>query len=341
MKTFETTIIELLNELQVNPEFSVADMADSNLIESLLLSEGEIQQNLFSCARSIRQRHFGNKLKIRGVIEISNACKKNCDYCAMRSKNPNLDRYFLEKDQIVSIADDIISLGIKTIFLQSGENLASDAIINDVITMIVKKHDCEILLCLGEKKQETYNQFSNLGAKSYILKFETSDSKMYKNITGSSLEKRIDCMNYIKQSGMNLGTGNIIGLPNQKIDNIVSDILFAATLQPDFVSASPFIPNSGTPFENLRMGDINITLNTMAIWRILLPQALIPSVSALEYVHSEGQAAGLNAGANVITVNFTPKTNRDKYAIYTKDRFVVSLEHANKTAQKAGLVLDI
>ena len=136
---------------------------------------------------------------------------------------------------------------------------------------------------------------------------------------------------------MKLGTGNIIGLPGQTLDTLVEDILLAREMQPDFVSSSPFIPNENTPLEHLGMGDLQLTLNSIAICRLLFPNALIPAVSALEKICKGGQMMGLKAGANVLTINFTPKDFRDKYAIYSKERFVVSLDHARATISGAGL----
>ena len=138
---------------------------------------------------------------------------------------------------------------------------------------------------------------------------------------------------------MKLGTGNIIGLPEQTLDTLAEDILLAQSMHPDFVSSSPFIPNEHTPLENLGQGNLQLALNSIAICRLLFPSALIPAVSALEKIHKGGQLMGLNSGANVLTINFTPKNFRDKYAIYSRERFVVSLSHARSTVADAGLPL--
>jgi biotin synthase len=138
---------------------------------------------------------------------------------------------------------------------------------------------------------------------------------------------------------MKVGTGNIIGLPHQSTESIVSDIRLAFKFKPDFVSAAPFVPNQGTPLQDRPFGDINLTLNTMAILRIGLKEALIPSVSALEYIRTGGQLMGLNAGANVLTINFTPQSRRRYYNIYARDRFIVTLSHAINTTKMAGLTV--
>jgi biotin synthase len=310
---------------------------DDQQILRLLNSTGNVQQELFEQARSVRHRYLGDEIKFRGVIEISNICRKNCDYCAMRRSNSSLNRFRLDVETILAVARSITDAGITTIFLQAGQDTHCDPILDEVIPAITNDLGAEILLNVGERRKETYERFARLGANSFIMKYETSDAAVYNHVTHGPLEKRIQCMKWIRDAGMNIGTGNIIGLPHQSIESLVSDIRLAFTFKPDFVSASPFIPNAGTPLQDRPSGDLNLTLNTMAILRLGLKNALIPSVSALEYIHAGGQVMGLNAGANVLTINYTPQMFREHYRIYAKDRFIVTLNHAVNTAKKAGL----
>lgn len=306
-------------------------------LSSLLTSTGDIQQELFKQASAIRHQYLGDELKLRGVIEISNICQKNCDYCAMRHSNSSLKRFRLDVETIIEIARSITEVGITTIFLQAGQDPKCDPILEEVIPAINNDLEAEVLLNVGERSKETYERFSRLGARSFILKYETSDAAGYEYVAHGPLEKRIQCMEWIRDAGMKIGTGNIIGLPRQSIESLVSDIRLAFKFKPDFVSAAPFIPNQGTPLQDQHFGDINLTLNTMAILRIGLKDVFIPAVSALEYIRTGGQLMGLNAGANVMTINFTPKLYRRHYKIYAKDRYIVTLNHAINTAKKAGL----
>lgn len=314
-------------------------MSDQQLL-SLLTSTGDMQQELFKQARVIRHQYLGDEIKFRGVIEISNICQKNCDYCAMRYGNSSLKRFRLDVETIMAIARNITEIGITTIFLQAGQDSHCDPILEEVIPAITNDLGAEVLLNVGERSKETYERFARLGAKSFILKYETSDAARYEYIAHGPLDKRIQCMEWIRDAGMKIGTGNIIGLPHQSIESLASDIRLAFEFKPDFVSTAPFIPNQGTPLQDQPFGDINLTLNTMAILRIGLKYALIPAVSALEYIHTGGQLMGLNAGANVMTINFTPQSYREHYKIYAKDRYIVTLNHAIDTAKIAGLKIN-
>lgn len=314
----------------------VSRPADKIGILHLLTCEGEAQQTLFRVARAARRAAGMDVVKLRGVIEISNYCQKHCEYCALRPQNWEIARYRMDAATILAITREIVAEGITTVFLQSGQDPKSDSTVYEAIPRI-RALGVDVLLNLGEKSRETYARYLAAGAGSYILKFETSDSNLYQAIVGTPLAKRLECARWIQEVGMKLGTGNIIGLPGQTLDTLVEDILLAQKMQPDFVSSSPFIPNENTPLEHLDMGNLQLTLNSIAICRLLFPGALIPAVSALEKICEGGQLMGLKAGANVLTINFTPKDFRDKYAIYSKERFVVSLDHARATIKGAGL----
>jgi biotin synthase len=302
-----------------------------------LTATDDLQQELFRRAREVRGERQGDGVVLRGVVEISSYCRRRCDYCAMRAPNRNLDRYRLSADQVLAVVGQIKRHGITTAFLQAGEDPHCDPLLEEVIPAIKQGLGMNVLLCVGQRPREKYRRFAELGADSFILKFESSDPDLYRRVSHFPLGPRVQCLHWIREAGLKLGTGNIVGLPGQTLDNIADDILFGLALRPDFVSCAPFIPNEGTPFEGTPNGDLNVTLNTMAIWRILLGDALIPAVSALEKLRPGGQLLGLNAGANVITINFTPKRWRDRYAIYSRERFVVSLGHARETIDRAGL----
>jgi biotin synthase len=327
-----------MTEVLKQERFDIAQLTPADL-KLLIQAEGDLQQQLFRQAQEVRQEAGVNEVKLRGVIEISNYCQKNCDYCAMRAANPELERYRMSPGEILEIAEEIASANISILFLQSGQDPRCDGIIEEVIPEIKRRFNLKILLCLGEREQQIYQKFSQLGCDSYILKFETSDPELYRQIAYTSLTKRLQCLRWLQEAGFQVGTGNIVGLPGQTLDTLVRDIHLALEIQPDFVSTSPFIPNQDTPLESLPYGNLNYALNLMAIYRIALKTPLIPTVSALEKIQPGGQLLGLKAGANVMTINFTPEYYRQRYAIYSKKRFVVSLEHALAAIEQAGLRL--
>jgi biotin synthase len=331
----------------LNPQQNIADEYNSvesitpfpgkSILRALLTARGELQHQLFEKARQVRQLSDMDFCLLRGVIEITNYCQKNCGYCAMRCANRSIDRYRMSLEEILDVAERIIETGITVVFLQGGQDPKMDLVVAEAIGEIKRRHRCSVVLCLGEKRPETYRMFYSAGADAYILKFETSDPLLYRAAVGANPKKRLDCIRQLHDIGFKVGVGNIIGLPDQTMDSICEDLLLSMKIDPDFVSSAPFIPNQGVPFEQMPYGDLNATLNWMAVCRIFLKRCLIPSVSALEKIKKGAQLMGLNAGANVMTINFTPQKYRKQYSIYSKRRFVVSIDHALETAENAGL----
>ncbi|EAZ92671.1 radical SAM protein [Crocosphaera chwakensis] len=327
-------------QVPIQKPLDIPNLSKSELKE-LIQAQGELQQDLFRQAREVRQQAGVDEVLLRGVIEISNYCQKNCDYCAMRAANPKLNRYRMAAEEILEIADQIAQMDISILFLQAGQDPQSDSVVEEVIPEIKRRYNFPVLLCMGERPQNVYQRFAQLGADSYILKFEVSNPELHRDIIHTPLERRLQCLRWLQEAGFEVGTGNIVGLRGQTLDHLVEDIRLALEIQPNFVSSSPFIPNQDTPLENIGCGNLDYTLNTMAIYRIALKTPLIPTVSALEKIQPDGQLMGLNAGANVMTINFTPPEYREKYSIYSKKRFIVSLDHALNTIERAGLRLKV
>lgn len=308
-------VIDILNK----EEFSKDD------IISLLQTEDWYEvQSIYSKADEIRKIYCGNEVYLRGIIEFSNNCEQDCLYCGLRKSNTNLDRYRMSKDEITQTAQTISDLGIKTIVLQSGEDfLFTGKDIADIISSIKAKLDVAITLSLGERNFEDYKLWNTAGADRYLLKHETANPKLYSSYhLNQSLQDRIDHLFYLKSIGYQIGSGNIIGLPQQNIKDIAEDIILCRELDLDMASFSPFIASPETPYRNQKNADINLTLKVMAVARIVLKNVHIPATTAIATLDEYGREKGLQVGANVIMPNFTPNPYRDKYAIYPNKKSV-------------------
>lgn len=108
----------------------------------------------------------------------------------------------------------------------------------------------------------------------------------------------------------------MVGSPKQTPDNIVDDLMFIKELKPHMVGVGPFIPHSDTPFKNEKSGDLGMTLNILAILRLMQPNLLIPATTALGTIDVRGRELGILAGANVVMPNLSPLGVRKKYLLY-------------------------
>jgi biotin synthase len=306
----------------------------------MLCASGAAQEALFAQAREARRKYFGDRVIVRGVIEITNLCRVNCTYCPMRRDNTDQNSVFImHPDKILEAAEQIKVVGIDVVFMQGGEVPQTTGLVAEVIPRIRKLFDgkVEILLNLGNKSKEEYALLKRAGATACILKHETSDGALHARLREEALETRLECLGSLLDLGYKVGTGTIVGLPGQTLDSLGDDILLARELGVHMTSASPFVPAPGTPLEREPACSLDRALNTIAAMRIVNPSCLIPSVSALEKVGRGGQRMGLEAGANVLTINFTPPAENRDYLIYGKNRFVVHVDHVNEILHESGL----
>lgn len=282
-------------------------------------------------AREIAVENFGNKIFIRGLIEVSNYCKNNCYYCGIRSGNPKVERYRLDKETILECCEQGYMLGMRTFVLQGGEDRRfDDDFIEEVVREIRERFsDCAITLSLGERSKEAYKRFYNVGANRYLLRHETFNREHYHILhpKSMSIENRLECLKILKDIGFQTGTGIMVGTPGQTTEHIIEDIRFIERLKPEMIGMGPFLPHKDTPFANEPSGTLDLTLLLLSIFRIMHPKALIPSTTALATLDSKGRELGILSGANVVMPNLSPQKDRKKYSLYN-DKAALGAESA-------------
>lgn len=299
----------------LNKAESTHNLSKEEIVE--LLSNDEINQEIFNAADRVREKHVGNEVHLRGLIEFSNICSKNCFYCGLRRDNTNVKRYRLEPEVIIDFASKAASLGYKTFVMQSGEgNIYT---LEEMLYIIseMKKFDVAITLSIGEKTEEEYKAYKEAGADRFLLRIETTDKELYQKLhPGMSHENRINCLKTIKKLDYETGTGCLIGLPEQTLESLADDILFFKEIGADMVGVGPFIPNEDTPLSTASVGSFELALKVMAITRLLLPDINIPATTAMETLNPQGRILALQSGANVVMPNVTEGEYRDLYKLY-------------------------
>ena len=280
----------------------------------LLNSDGNL---LFETADKIRKKYVGDAVHLRGLIESSNICKSACKYCGLRCENKLLDRYRLSPEKIIDTAAVGVKLGYKTIVLQSGEDeFFSKDILCEIIRDI-KKLDVALTLSIGERSFDDYSAFKEAGADRYLIRIETTDEKLYKKMhPRMDFKNRLRCLSDLKQLGYEVGSGCLVGLPEQSLTSLANDILFFKKNDFDMIGVGPFISHEQTPLKDFPNGDFSLALKVMAIIRILMPDINIPATTAMESLHPNGRILALQSGANVVMPNLTPTIYRSKYEIY-------------------------
>lgn len=313
-----------------------------DVLNEALQMKGEEQEELFRMAREARDEEFTDKkVEVRSVIEVSNICAQNCRYCNM-GKDKKIRSFMLENDDLYDLIEQKYLMGRRVILLQSGEYYKHDnlkTIISPIEKATQNYSDLVIILCLGNMKKQDYVDLKKAGASRYILKFESSNQDVYNYCKpNDTLKNRMACIEYLFDAGFEVGSGNIVGLPNQKDEDIVNDLLLMRRYNFDMNSSTAFIPAEQSEFKNYPQGDINKTLNVMVLMRIMNPKRLMPTTSSLEKIVKEGQYMGLMAGANTVTIHDgTPDELKALFPIYSVNRFVPKRMYFDAIVQKAGL----
>lgn len=296
------------------------DLTNAEFAVLLDQSSGADRDFLFERARAVRDAHYGRKVYIRGLIELTNYCKNDCLYCGIRKSNVSCERYRLTKEQILSCCESGYALGFRTFVLQGGEDgWYTDERMTDIVRAMRQAYpDCAITLSLGERGRESFKRLYDAGANRYLLRHETADEAHYARLhpVSMTLTHRLQCLRDLKEIGFQTGAGFMVGSPYQTTECIVRDFRFLQELKPQMVGLGPFIPHHATPLKDFPAGSTERTLLCLSIVRLLLPNVLLPATTALATIDGDGRIKGMNAGCNVIMPNLSPMEDRSKYLLY-------------------------
>ncbi len=310
-----------MNNLQIIEKLQAEQTADKSQLVRLIsgITDDELEV-LRKKAQKTALEHFDNKIYIRGLIEFTSFCKNDCYYCGLRRSNKNAVRYRLDKQQILDCCKTGYELGFRTFVLQGGEDaFYSDEVMCGIVSSIRKEFpDCAITLSLGERSFESYKRLYESGADRYLLRHETANAEHYGKLHPSSmsLQNRKACLYQLKQIGYQMGAGFMVGSPGQTYETIAEDLLFLQDLKPQMCGIGPFIPHKDTVFKNEKSGSVRLCLALLAIIRLMHPDILLPSTTALGTADSKGREKGILYGANVVMPNLSPVAHRADYSLY-------------------------
>lgn len=304
-------------------------VAKQQLMEWLSYDEQEAV-SLFEKARKIKHDTIGNKTYFRGLVEFSNICGKDCYYCGIRKSNKNVHRYNISEEEIITAIKYAVDSDFASLALQSGE-LESKVFSNQVAHLIEKintmrKGGFGITLSCGEQSEDTYRLWREKGASRYLLRIESSKEeffyKLHPKDEKHDFQRRLDCLHLLRKTGYQVGTGVMIGLPEQTIEDLADDLLFMQELDIDMCGMGPYVEHIDTPLYEKRhlLKPLEersfLTIKMIACLRILMEDINIAATTALQTVDPKGRIKALSYGANIIMPNITPGAYRDEYALY-------------------------
>ena len=307
-----------------------APLDHADLVALLGLSDSEAVDALFECAYEIKARYVGRVAYFRGIVECSNFCTKDCLYCGIRRSNTRVERFEMDEAEIVREALWAFEAKYGSCVIQSGER--SDPAWVEKIERVVRKikeetdNQLGITLSLGEQTEETYRRWREAGAHRYLLRIETSSPSLYQAFhpDDHSFELRVECLHRLRRTGWQVGTGVMMGLPGQTLEDLADDLFFFREMDIDMIGMGPYIPHADTPLgqqsgsysESQKREAFLLGLKMIAVARLFLKDVNIAAATALQALDPAGREKGLRAGANVIMPNLTDTSLRPKYQLY-------------------------
>lgn len=338
----KTKVAELITTLYQDNTLSKEELV--YILDHIKQEEMEL---LFNLANATRKANYGSKVFLRGLIEFSNYCKRTCQYCGLRCANVKRSRFRLTKEEILACCYQGYELGFKTFVLQSGEDdYFTDEILTDIIGEIKQKFpDVAVTLSIGEKSNSSYRSYYEAGADRFLLRHETATKELYDKLhPGMSFANRRECLENIKAIGYQAGAGFIVGLPGQTSEILAENLVYLKEFKPHMIGIGPLIVHPDTPLKDCSNGSVEQTLICLALTRLLLPDVLLPSTTALNVLVPQGLKGGLQAGANVVMPNLTPVEERKKYELYQRrisaDESKFLLARIEKSIEEAGYEVD-
>ncbi|HPO17268.1 MAG TPA: [FeFe] hydrogenase H-cluster radical SAM maturase HydE [Candidatus Hydrogenedentes bacterium] len=308
-------------------------LTEPEILQWLLEPDEARVEALYREADRVRHEHVGDAVHLRGLIEVSNICIRQCAYCGIRAGNTSLQRYRLSRDEILECARQAVMFGYGTVVMQAGEDYGIERDwMGEIIQTIKRDTPLAVTLSLGERSEEELRVWREAGADRYLLRFETSDpalfSMIHPPVHGRMAESRIEQLLRLRALGYEIGSGVMVGIPGQRYCSLAHDIALFGELDLDMIGVGPYLPHPATPLgaEALRPSagageqvpnSEHLTYRVVALTRLVCPQANIPSTTALSTLNTqEGRTLGLQRGANVVMPNITPAQYRALYEIY-------------------------
>ena len=300
------------------------------LAELLAIRDEGFWREAFAVAQEIKARYGKSEVLPRGLIETSNVCAKNCLYCGIRKGNENVPRYLMSEKDVAMCIDEARQRGYPAVAFQAGE-IESEANTSYYERILKKCRGLEVTLSLGEQTEAVYQRWKDAGAMRYLIRIETSNRELYAKIhpADCSFDRRLECIRTLKRLGYVTGSGVMIGLPGQTIEDLAGDIVFYGEEQLDMVGMGPYVFHPDSPLPNLASllpaTNEQLSLRMIALTRLYLHDVNIVAATALEALDpAAGRTRGIEAGANVVMPVLTPKIYRQRYDLYPGKNEVVS-----------------
>ena len=281
---------------------------DADQIRRVLELADERLPELLALAHEVRERWCGPEVEVEGIVSLkTGGCPEDCHFCSQSGQFPTPVRSaWLDIPGLVEAARQTAATGATEFCIVAavrGPDARLLAQVREGIAAIrAAGIEINIACSLGMLTQDQVDELVAMGVHRYNHNLETARSHFPKVVTSHSWEERWDTLRMVRDAGMEVCCGGIIGMG----ETIAQRAEFAAQLaelEPDEVPMNFLIPNPGTPYEDYPVVEGKEALRTIAAFRLAMPHTILRFAGGRELTLGDlGAEQGMLGGINAIIV---------------------------------------
>jgi biotin synthase len=282
-------------------------LTQQQLVEVLKLGDERLA-DLLSLAHEVRMRWCGPEVEVEGIVSLkTGGCPEDCHFCSQSGRFPTPVRSaWLDIPGLVQAARQTRAAGATEFCIVAAVRGPDKRLLDQVREGIKAIRDdgneIQIACSLGMLTQEQVDELVAMGVHRYNHNLETARSHFPNVVTTHEWEERWDTLRMVREAGMEVCSGGIIGM-GETIEQRAEFAVQLAELEPDEVPMNFLIPNPGTPYENYPVVEGPEALRTVAAFRLAMPRTMLRFAGGRELTLGDlGAEQGMLGGINAIIV---------------------------------------
>lgn len=279
---------------------------DWQLNEILDLFSLPFNDLIFKAAEIHRQNHNQNEVQISTLLSIkTGSCPENCKYCPQSAHyNTGLEKESLmEIDKILDAANAAKKAGASRFCMGAAWRNLHDRDVEKIckITKSVKETGLETCMTLGMLTKEQSEKLKEAGLDYYNHNIDSSEEFYSEIITTRNFQDRLNTLKNVRESGLNVCSGGIVGM-GESLQDRAKMLIILANLpkHPESVPINMLVKVKGTPLDNEKDLDQFDFIRTIAVARIMMPTSVVRLSAGRENMNEQTQSLAFLAGANSI-----------------------------------------
>jgi biotin synthase len=299
--------IDVLDEAREQVLERGVGLSEAQVLKVLELPEDRIPE-LLALAHEVRERWCGPEVEVEGIVSLkTGGCPEDCHFCSQSGQFPSPVRSaWLDIPGLVRAARQTRETGATEFCIVAAVRGPDKRLLSQVRDGIkairADGNDIQIACSLGMLTQEQVDELVAMGVHRYNHNLETARSHFPNVVTTHSWEERWDTLKMIRDAGMEVCCGGIIGM-GESLAQRAEFAVQLAELEPDEVPLNFLIPNPGTPYENYPVVEGAEALRTVGAFRLALPRTILRFAGGRELTFGDlGAKQGMLGGINAIIV---------------------------------------